>query len=486
MRLEEDILENLGKLPGSLTTAYSETFKTMKEEATDREWALTTTALMWIMCARTLLTEELWTEMSYWPKAVPPDGAQILFELCRNLVAWDSQLNFVKFAHLSINEYLDTVFTPIKINTMAAGSCLSLFSPTLIPPGEDFLYYSASYWPDHVEGCYSPEKRIDEAMLNQLQGFMGTPSTPGYGYLAWYQKTSVLKVPQPRNPYTHPRNQFDWHSTPPNPLFAICFHQFGAFLDAQWDSDWDVNICNDQHNTLLTMACSRGNKWAVKRLLKRGVSLGPGRCGGVDPLLAAILADHDKIGVRLLHCALDRNICEVMLETVAHAGAVTLLQAFLVSNPDTGITKSVLVGVTYSLIWAKQLIDMLMARGCRIFITEKFITTAASHIKHYDSLVETILSAKQGVRLTTGAVAEIVRRSDLKLITILIAREPIKITKRVMEAAIGNKEKKVMQMFFDIDRSIEITAVILARRAWLEMVLARHPTISATLAVPDG
>lgn len=188
MRLEDDILDNLGRLPNSLTTAYSQTFKTVREELTVREWDLTTKALMWIMCALVPPTQDVWTEMSYWPTPVPMAGSQILFDLCRNLVAWDPQSKRVKFAHLSVNEYLDTMFSSIQTNTMAAARCLSLFEPTASPLTVDFQYYSTNIWPDHVEKCYSPDQAIDETLLNQLRRFFRPPGTPGHGYLDWCKK----------------------------------------------------------------------------------------------------------------------------------------------------------------------------------------------------------------------------------------------------------------------------------------------------------
>lgn len=125
------------------------------------------------------------------------------------------------------------------------------------------------------------------------------------------------------------------------------------------------------------------------------------------------------------------------------------------------------------------MIDKLMTRGGPIVITEKFITIAANN----RNVIKTILSTNLGVWITSRAAVKIVRMCDISIIQLLIAREPtIEITSNVIEAAIGKED--VMQLFFDNDRRIEITAAIVAIRGLLEMVLARHPTINSTCPIP--
>lgn len=204
MRFEEDIIENLGKLPKSLKDTYSKILMAMHAEGTPREWEVTRKALMWIVCSRQLLSKELWTDISYWPKPVPHNGDNILFDLCRNLVTLDIQSRVVRFAHLSVQEYLDSQFTSSHSNTMAAESCLSLFdsipssavaNSTHLPSwesnsihqgrhrGTSFADYSALYWPDHVARSYSRDENMSIAMASRLTHFLGSAAQPGQAYL---------------------------------------------------------------------------------------------------------------------------------------------------------------------------------------------------------------------------------------------------------------------------------------------------------------
>lgn len=519
MRLEDDILENLGKLPKSLTTAYEQTFKTMREEATDREWDLAMKALMWIMCSRELLSNELWTEMTYWPKSVPLDGGQFLFELCRNLVAWDRQSKLVKFAHLSVNEYLDTIFGPTQTNTMAARNCLSVFDPTLTPPEAQFLAYSTRYWPDHMERCYSPKQQINEDLLNQLHSFLGTSSTPGPGYIGWYQEESAIWEPTGRRPrMLNPKGVLQ--TTPPNPLFAMCYFSFGVILHVLWESDFDVNSCNNRGETLLFVASGRGNEWAVERLLEKGANINTGSC---DPLLAAIDAGDESVALRLLCCGVGRDTCDPMLATAARQGTLRLLEAFLHSYPDTTLTQSFLMAMTENYTWGVDMMEMLIARGFRIPITEAVLTAALRRKAGRDRLLRMMLSVDQEVRIVASELPLLVETSYIDLIKLVFARDPdIKITEAILRSAASNWkcgnllipmlltmepdiqisgavivaaaandrwDKEMLEVLVAKDRNSEISAVILGSDLWsgrnlLNVVLARHPTVRSMEAVP--
>lgn len=520
MRLEDDIFENLGRLPKSLTTAYEHTFQTMREETTEREWDLATKALMWLMCSQELLTDRLWTEMAYWPKSVPPNGAQILFELCRNLVAWDRQSRLVKFAHLSVNEYLDTVFGLIHTNTMAAQQCLSLFEQSVTTPGAQFLTYASRHWPDHMELCYSRDQEINEDLLNQLQRFLGTSSTTGHGYIRWYQHASASS----NDGFTYFPDITSLKLTPPNPLFVIACFPFGLMLHALWESDFNINIYNDKGETLLWVASWNENELAVQRLLDKGADLNAGSSADYrNPLMLAIENENEGIALRLLHCGLVRDTCDAMLQIVAREGAIDLLQAFLCGNPSTGITHILLVVVTGNFMWAEQLIEMLVAGGCRISITSQVITAAVSEIEYEDFVVRVLLSVDEYVRFTASAVLMIIETLEIDVIKMLIARLPgMEITDPILRAAASNSkcgellipmllsmapdipisadvlmaaamnDREVLELLLAKNSNIEVTGAILGAgaavqwwgRKMLGMVLARHPTTLATVAVP--
>lgn len=131
---------------------------------------------MWVMCSKKLLSGALWTAMTFWPIPVPADGTEVLFELCQNLVTLDSKLDVVRFAHLSVEEYLESAeFTSVAANSMAMGYCLSQFDPAEFIPLEGVgrlhvtrwshcfsigtaLAYATFYWVTHGNDYLSEPK----------------------------------------------------------------------------------------------------------------------------------------------------------------------------------------------------------------------------------------------------------------------------------------------------------------------------------------
>ncbi|KAF8246974.1 hypothetical protein K440DRAFT_644294 [Wilcoxina mikolae CBS 423.85] len=104
-KLEETIEKNLGKLPRTLEATYSEIFKAIDDaEYNDRETARI--ALMWIICSSHPLSPEEWCSVTGKAAAVKA-GVNTLFNLCQNLATLDEQSNVVRFAHLSVREYLE-------------------------------------------------------------------------------------------------------------------------------------------------------------------------------------------------------------------------------------------------------------------------------------------------------------------------------------------------------------------------------------------
>lgn len=320
MKLEKDILENLGKLPKTLEATYSQIISDMMSNGRSREWEIIKKALMWIMCSRELLTKEQWAELSYWPKEVPKDSHLVdaLFELCRNLVSWDSQLKVVRFAHLSIHEYLKTKFSSMDANSMAAECCLLLFDPihwpgvaklTLLPARPSLINYSTLNWADHIESSYSHEQHMNKVVLDRLKRFLGTPSQPGQAYCNWlhgifWQAIGLQHFPG------GPRLQgrlYDilshLESTPPNPFFAASYFTFGEELREQWEyGSFDLNCKNKRGETPLFVASMRGNGWVVDMLLAKGACVNTGRSAyGSNPLMAAIRNGHWRVAVQLLN-----------------------------------------------------------------------------------------------------------------------------------------------------------------------------------------
>lgn len=371
MKLEEDILENLGKLPKTLEATYSQIMEDMMSDGTSREWEITRKALMWIMCSRELLTKEQWAEFSYWPKEFPKDSHHIdtLFELCRNLVTWDSQLKVVRFAHLSVHEYLETKFSSVDTNSMAAESCLLLFDPTnwpgvakltLLPARPSLINYSTLNWADHIESSYSCEQHMSRVVLDRLKLFLGTPSEPGQAYCNWlhgifWQALGLQHFPG--GPLLQGR-LYDilahLESTPPNPFFAASYFTFGEELREQWEcGSFDLNCKNKRGETLLFVASMRGNGWVVNMLLGKGACVNTGSSAyGSNPLMAAIRHGHWRAAVQLLNNGANTSATE---------GDTTVMRSATNRDLSTEIIGAVMAATAGNPWRTKQLMGLLQA-----------------------------------------------------------------------------------------------------------------------------
>jgi hypothetical protein len=158
LRTKDAIKKKLGKLPKTLEETYSKIYEKISKEDSE-ELEIAKRALMWITCSRRPLSSQEWVNASYWPAPVDPEiGVDSLLDMCHNLVTVDNQSQVVRFAHLSIQEYLENLedFTMEKANLMAARfRLLALLSDeisirSLLRKAFD---YSVVYWMEHASQC---------------------------------------------------------------------------------------------------------------------------------------------------------------------------------------------------------------------------------------------------------------------------------------------------------------------------------------------
>ncbi|KAL0631453.1 hypothetical protein Q9L58_009685 [Maublancomyces gigas] len=471
MKFEKDIKENLGKLPKTLRATYSGILKAMREEGTLHEWEVTKKALMWISCSKILLTQKLWTKLSYWPGSIPRDGANTLLELCHNLVTWDGQLQVVRFAHLSVQEYLESEFNSVDSHSMAAECCLLLLDPILASPGEQAIDYSTRYWTEHVEGSYSCGRDMNKVLLDQLNRFLGTPAIPGQAYGYWLQTVAKLWAGEwGFSLYKSQNIPFHLESTPLNPYFAVSYFPFGEQFRELWESgdDFDFNCSNKNGETLLFVASLSGNEWAVKILLEKGADINAGNSRyGVNPLMAAIKERHGKIVARLVGGSSDVNGC---LEAVAREGTATMFATVIDRIPNTTVAGAILVAVVGNVIWGKDLMEILVARDLGIEITGAVVTAAAENRQMGEQVITAILAGGRIVRITPTALVAVARLFSHEIMEILVARDlDLEITDAVVTAVAGNRRMSEQGMVAMLDggRIVKITPMALVAVARL-------------------
>ncbi|RPB17905.1 hypothetical protein L211DRAFT_854672, partial [Terfezia boudieri ATCC MYA-4762] len=303
MKVERDIRQKLGKAPKGLMAAYDQIYSLIEsEEEYGREAAKC--ALMWVMCTAMPLTMEMLLEATrYATGSQDIISAEVLLELCRNLLTWDKseKSNVVQFAHLSVKEYLIAgKWTEAEAHAIAAKSCLTvLISENGLPRtryrNTTLLEYADSYWLEHVsEGCAGPSR---QTFKQPLCDFLGNPALPSPSYRNWIRGgQQSRRVPIARIQY----KLYEAHlSTPPNPIFLVAACDFLLeYTDETWPQ-WecfDLRSRNDRGESLLCIAAENGNSAVVTRLLTHDVvNLNVKGSFGDNPLLVAAYWGHAEI-----------------------------------------------------------------------------------------------------------------------------------------------------------------------------------------------
>lgn len=543
MKFEDDIRKNLGKLPASLEETYSQIWNEILQ-GTALEKEVTRKALVWIMCSRQLFNREAWAEASYWPAPVPIDGIDTLFDLCRNLVIWDHQLDRVVFAHLSVQEYLETrVFSIVDANSIAAEACLSFFNSTtqwtavdgaIIPsPAERrFVVYSTAYWADHVESSYDRQQHMSKQLYDLLQHFLGSWAKPGQGYCRWLQIAGVLCKDPSNPPETYQLRSILPHleMIPPNPLFALSYFSFGVELKQHWEhGSFDVNCKNSVGETLLLVASGRGNEWVSTFLLANGADVNAGTSGYTrNPLMAAIRGGHGATVANLLDHGADVSandghymtvmdaalqegkkavmetilardtsieITEDILKDVAgnRSNGKEIMEALLASGGNLKITEAVLRNAVTNKTWGKQMIGMLLAKDANIRITEGVVMDTA-WTWWAQPIMEILLARDPNIEITKSITraASINSHGGMEMMEMLLAKEPTAvIATPVVEAIVGTFKMRMLEVLLARDGGIEVTEELVTAAAGnqtgdqgvIEMLLARDPNIKITEGV---
>jgi len=174
MAIADDVRESLKVLPETLTDAYGEIYQRIRMQSR-RASQLALNAFRWVQCSY----EPLQSEMLLDAVTVEIDSsggfsrictalrATDLLRVCQNLLVLDERLNVFRFAHLSVEEYLETQQFKFNSHTEIAKICLSLVCSSRSWADYDItletregryhdrhlLLYSAVFWPWHLNLC---------------------------------------------------------------------------------------------------------------------------------------------------------------------------------------------------------------------------------------------------------------------------------------------------------------------------------------------
>jgi len=130
MKIDNNVLERLGKLPRKLTAIYRDIYDRLFENAYMTSEALIKNIFRWLLCARETLPSAAFfsvivQNISPKPKNVTNDK---ILDLCCNFVIYDEHRDIFPFVHASVEEFLRNLptYSVPKSNAVVAECCLAL------------------------------------------------------------------------------------------------------------------------------------------------------------------------------------------------------------------------------------------------------------------------------------------------------------------------------------------------------------------------
>ena len=380
MILSDDVRDSLKVLPETLTDAYDEIYnRILKQKGSAPRLALN--AFRWIQCSY----EPLQSETLLDAVMVEIDGSRAfsrkcnalrvtdLLKACQNLLIFDEHLNVFRFAHLSVEEYLETQQPTVDSDTEIAIICLSLVCSSKSWTDYDItlatregcyrdrhlLLYSAVFWPWHLKRCNDRFQILDalweefasEATFQQWIGYhRRCVQTWGSQDTFWLRSEALQRLGRDhlsaacvfglgRRLTSISKSQFGWmaciKSKFPTKYISKsvqrgcvdrllhCASRFGDLDIAKYllDACADVTVADDYGSTPLHGAARNGHEALAQLLVDRGADVSAADRYRLTPLRVAGENGHEALTRLLANRGADISAADDYGSTLLHAAA---------------------------------------------------------------------------------------------------------------------------------------------------------------------
>ena len=156
--LKEDVLEMLTKSARTLQEGYERIHRSILESGTINK-LVATGIFSWLLYGQRNLSElEFTAAVTPGPFARPGEiSSRDVVKLCQGMVSFDSGIRQFRFAHLSVQEYVEKLdeCTPSSAHSLIAARCLDVLSARSQSStkqggtSSSLLEYASIYWPVH-------------------------------------------------------------------------------------------------------------------------------------------------------------------------------------------------------------------------------------------------------------------------------------------------------------------------------------------------
>ncbi|MCJ1269051.1 hypothetical protein MMC22_008939 [Lobaria immixta] len=273
---EDDIKQELGRLPMTLKGSYDVIFKRIQDSG-PRSRSVADSVMRWLLSAQCpLKSSDFITAVS-----VDAQGQHSvllvshLLHMCCNLVVLDTDLDLFRFAHLSVREYIECreEYKDFKNHAHAMARCLDTFinmPVSAVGKGEFFTRYSTIYWPIHCQ--YLERTRLPESLNAKVHQFL-LPGQDEAPFTKWALSAGKIDASMSWTDSLKKMVHEAW-SSPPTVLFVACYLGLSSILDLLATfAGVDWNQRNMNGHTALHIGVLRDDKAVVRLLLKKKVDL---------------------------------------------------------------------------------------------------------------------------------------------------------------------------------------------------------------------
>jgi Ankyrin repeats (3 copies) len=238
-----------------------------------------------------------------------------IIDICFNLVVLDSELNVLRFAHISFQEFLETKseFAPHHVHRIAARNCLDFclegFQMGMeinLSPKDNFHHYSAVYWAEHCRNTIFDG--AEDLITSKMQQFVFDGGDVALGFVDWIQEVNKFTKNLPNDHALAKELNSVIHSVG-SPLFTACVFGLGPIIDDLANAkDYHWNLKNDLGSSGLYLAAAAGHRTIVQSLLQHEVYVNDSGGKFGHPLHAACFGGHASIVELLLDHGADPKL----------------------------------------------------------------------------------------------------------------------------------------------------------------------------------
>jgi len=455
----EDVRLALRQLPDELDGVYSIIVGQIHNGSA---WSmpLAKKALRWMLHAQQALgSHELIKALSADSDASRSSvTVDLLLNICCNLVMYDSELDVVRFVHLSVREYLEQgqeeyemCLSHASIAVACLQSCLHGSKPKRKvqlrnSQNKTFYDYAMVYWPLHCanSGKYRLEGQLSKLFMSFLYDGKRTSRYYRDWIINWPDSWEEMELggiliydlSYPLRERILDGQSAAWWG----PIFLACSFGFLEILkSSERFSDRDIRRTNRSGRDPFTVAVRHGEGEVVEHLAS--MASGAGESDEAS-LIAAVTMSRAPLVQYLLENNEKLEITEDILRMAIRSADITTIKLILeherCEKPD--ITTDLLASAAANEISGKDATDLLMGLDEFLEIDEEVVITACKNRNQGLKIIERLFAYQENVPISEDAAEAAASNSTCGwgLLRFLFKRAPnLLVTDFMFESAAG-------------------------------------------------